>query len=400
MGAVYLAFQRDLEREVALKILPPEAADDLEFQERFRREAATLAKLSHPNIVRLFDYGEREGLFYFIMEYVEGADLAALMSEGEFSLREIQAMIGQVCDALDFAHEHGVVHRDIKPGNILIEEDGTAKIVDFGLAKMEDPHDPGLTRTISTMGTVQYMAPEQMKGLKNTDHRSDIYSLGVVLYELLTGKLPVGHFESPSERQEGLGPKFDEVVLKSLRENPEERQQRVTEVKEGLAEAIAKPPRSQTALTFQIIASAVVASVLVLGIFVAVMWDRDGGVSELVEAREVFPLVRFAAKGEEAALPPEVASGLAKLSLSAASEAFGVGLNERSEVVAWGANRYGQASPPEGLLAVEVVAGQGERNAHALAIREDGTVVGWGDDTFGQASPPPGAFRSDRDCRW
>lgn len=389
MGAVYLAFQRDLEREVALKILPPQAADDLEFQERFRREAATLARLNHPNIVRLFDYGERDGIFYFIMEYVDGADLAALMAEGEFPLREIHGMIGQVCDALEFAHEHGVVHRDIKPGNILIEEDGTAKIVDFGLAKMEDPHDPGLTATMSTMGTLHYMAPEQMQGLKNTDHRSDIYSLGVVLYELLTGKLPVGHFKPPSEEKAELGPRFDELVLRVLRADPGERPQRITEIKEGLSEVMAMPVRSRTALTLQVILSALVASMLVLGLFVAVMWDKDEEGSGPVEVREVFPVKRLVADGREAPLPPAMANGLADLSISAADEAFGVGLNRQGEVVAWGANRYGQATPPVGLIAVGVVAGQGERNAHALAVRADGGVIGWGDDTFGQASPPP-----------
>jgi len=129
MGAVYQAEQVDLEREVAVKILPPEVAGDEEFRERFRREAATLAQLDHPNIVKLFDYGEREGYFYFVMEYVEGADLADRMKDGEFSMAQILSVISQVCDALDDAHGQGVVHRDIKPGNILIDETGRTKIV-------------------------------------------------------------------------------------------------------------------------------------------------------------------------------------------------------------------------------------------------------------------------------
>lgn len=390
MGAVYEAFQKDLEREVALKILPPETADDLEFQERFRREAATLAKLDHPNIVRLFDYGEREGYFYFIMEYVEGADLSALMSDGEFSPQEVLAIIGQVCDALDYSHERGVVHRDIKPGNILIGEDGVSKIVDFGLAKVEDPLDPGLTGTMSTMGTVQYMSPEQMSGLRNTDHRSDIYSLGVVLYELLTGKVPAGSFKSPSERRAGLGPRFDEVVLKALREDPEQRQQTATEVKSGLEEAVAQPAPSSAAMTLRVVLASVLASALVLGIFVFFFWgdreENDGG----NVSRDVFAVTRIEADGSQAALIPAMEGGLATVSLSASGEGFGVGINKRGEVVAWGADRYGQASPPPGLIADRVTAGQGERNAHALALLADGTVQGWGDDTFGQVSPPVG----------
>jgi predicted Ser/Thr protein kinase len=390
MGAVYEAFQRDLERQVALKILPPETANDLEFQERFRREAATLAKLAHPNIVKLFDYGEREGYFYFIMEYVEGADLSALMSDGEFSPKEVLSIIGQVCDALDYSHELGVVHRDIKPGNILIGEDGVAKIVDFGLAKVEDPLDPGLTGTMSTMGTVQYMSPEQMSGLKNTDHRSDIYSLGVVLYELLTGKVPAGSFKSPSERRAGLGPRFDEVVLKALREDPEQRQQTATEVKAGLEEAVATPVPSSAAMTVRVVLAAIFASALVLGVFAFFLWDDDSGSDGERVIREVFEVTRIEADGREGAVIPVMEGGLATVSLSAAEEAFGVGINARGEVVAWGADRYGQASPPPGMIADRVSAGQGERNAHALALLPDGTVVGWGDDTFGQASPPVG----------
>ena len=388
MGAVYQAFQRDLEREVALKILPPETAGDEEFQERFRREAATLAKLDHPNIVSLYDYGEREGYFYFIMEYVEGADLSALMSDGEFSPQEILAIVGQICDALDYSHERGVVHRDIKPGNILISEEGLTKIVDFGLAKMEDPLDQGLTRTLSTMGTLQYMSPEQMKGLKNTDSRSDIYSLGVVLYELLTGKLPAGRFKSPSEQKGGLSPGFDEVVLKALKEEPGQRQQRAAELKSGLQQAVAAPVPSSFAMTMKVLLASVLASALVLGIFWGLQGGGDAEEEKAGVVRVVYPVTRIAADGSEAGEIPVMKGGLASASLSAASETFGVGINGRGEVVAWGANRYGQASPPPGLLAEMVVAGQGARNAYALALLPDGTVAGWGDDTFGQASPP------------
>jgi len=239
MGVVYHAYQSDLEREVAVKILPPETAAEPEFRERFRREAATLAQLDHPHIVKLYDFGEREGFFFFVMEYVEGADLAVQMASDRFTTAEILGMVGQICDALDYSHERGVIHRDIKPANILIDIEGCAKLVDFGLAKVivGDEVDPGLTLTRSTMGTPQYMAPEQLTADQVADHRADIYAVGVLLYELFTGKIPVGKFANPSEENETINQGFDRVILKSLNHEPEERYQRVSEIQSGLDDA-------------------------------------------------------------------------------------------------------------------------------------------------------------------
>jgi serine/threonine protein kinase len=183
-----------LDRTVALKILPPEVGSDPAFAERFTREAQALAKLTHPNIVMVFDFGETNGYYYFVMEYVDGINLRQSLQLGHVSAEEALAIIPQICDALQYAHDEGIVHRDIKPENVLLDRRGRVKIADFGLAKLVGATQSGLslTGTQQVMGTPHYMAPEQMERPATVDHRADIYSLGVVFYELLTGELPLG----------------------------------------------------------------------------------------------------------------------------------------------------------------------------------------------------------------
>ncbi|HWN94964.1 MAG TPA: serine/threonine-protein kinase, partial [Methylomirabilota bacterium] len=243
MGAVYQAVQPELDRIVAIKVLASATASDPEFTERFRREAATLARLDHPGIVKLFDYGQREGFAYFVMEFVDGMDLSQRIANGPLPLNEAFAIASQLCDALQHSHERSVVHRDIKPGNVLLAADGGVKIADFGLARLVEPDaaDHRLTRTRATLGTPRYMAPEQMTPASDIDHRADIYSVGVVLYEMLTGALPAGHFDPPSEKAALLNPRIDEVVLRALNAEPARRFATVAEVKNGLREAIEKP---------------------------------------------------------------------------------------------------------------------------------------------------------------
>ncbi len=236
MGAVYKARQKELDRLVAVKILPPEISCDLAFAERFTREARALARLSHPNIVAVYDFGRTgDGLFYFVMEYVDGVNLRQAIQSGGMSPKEALAIVPQICDALQFAHDEGIVHRDIKPENILVDKRGRVKIADFGLAKLlgQAPSDVCLTGTQQVMGTLRYMAPEQMAGTKAVDHRADIYSLGVVFYELLTGELPMGRFAPPSKRVQ-IDVRLDEVVLRALETDPEQRYQHVSEVKTAM----------------------------------------------------------------------------------------------------------------------------------------------------------------------
>ena len=235
MGAVFKVRQKELDRVAALKVLPGEMAADAGFTERFLREARLLASLSHPHIVTVYEFGQRDGIYFLLMEFIDGVTLRqALRAEPikKLGSKETLAIVGQLCDALQFAHDEGVVHRDIKPENILIDKRGRVKIADFGLARLlgQSPTMPTLTRTHQLMGTPAYMAPEQIEGLPGIDHRADIYSMGVVFYELLTGELPLGRFSPPSERAE-TDVRLDEVVLRTLAREPDRRYQQASQVK-------------------------------------------------------------------------------------------------------------------------------------------------------------------------
>ena len=206
MGAVYHATQPRLMRDVALKILPPELAASPGFDDRFAREARVLAKLDHANVVDVHDFGRAGPFSYLMLEYVEGVNLRDLMRGGMMEPADAFEIIPQICDALQYAHDSGIVHRDIKPENILVDQQGRVKITDFGLAKLarEDGPDRNLTGTNQVMGTPNYMAPEQVEKPRQVDHRADIYALGVVFYELLTGELPLGRFDPPSRKGNGF----------------------------------------------------------------------------------------------------------------------------------------------------------------------------------------------------
>ena len=235
MGAVYRARQPTLDRIVAVKVLPTGVEESPGFSQRFSREARALARLNHPNIVALYDFGQtsgRIGLFYFIMEYVDGANLRDIVRRGNLEPKQALAIVPQICDALQYAHDEGVVHRDIKPENILVDSKGRVKIADFGLAKLLDASGGSdtITRDGEFMGTPLYMAPEQRETAHQVDHRADIYSLGVVFYELLTGDLPMGRFSVPSQRV-NVDVRLDEVVLRALEQEPERRYQQARDVK-------------------------------------------------------------------------------------------------------------------------------------------------------------------------
>ncbi|MFN0079496.1 MAG: serine/threonine-protein kinase [Prosthecobacter sp.] len=234
MGAVYKALQKSLNRTVAVKLLPQVHRNKESFAERFKREAHALAQLNHPHIIAVHDFGEtQEGQMYYAMEFVAGMDLQQLLKRAPPGPKQIFKIVTQVCEALQFAHERGIVHRDIKPANILIDERGNVKVADFGLVKIVGPEADGYTATGATLGTPDYIAPEALDQSSKIDHRADIYSLGVMIYELLTGHVPKGAWEPPSTCS-GSDKRMDAVVNRAMQNDPDKRYQQVSEMTQVL----------------------------------------------------------------------------------------------------------------------------------------------------------------------
>lgn len=240
MGIVYRALDPDIDRQVAIKTirfdLDSEETDNEEIMQRFMREAQAAGKLTHPNIITIFDVGREEDLTYIVMQYIEGPSLQRLIAQGEkFSVQEITKLMEQVCSALDYAHQHGIVHRDIKPGNVLLDNNRKPYICDFGVARVDTST---LTQSGTAVGTPSYMSPEQVMG-KKIDKRSDIFSIGCILYEFLTGRRPfeaesittviykIINEEPPSisEVKKGLPAGFEKIISKALAKDPNDRYQ-------------------------------------------------------------------------------------------------------------------------------------------------------------------------------
>ena len=236
MAAVYKAYQPSMDRNVAIKVLPGQLAESKEFAARFRQEAHIIAKLEHPHILPVFDYGESDGTSYFVMRYLEAGTLKTKMEAGPLSLNETDHFFEQLAEALGYAHRHGVVHRDLKPGNALVDEAGNLFLTDFGIAKILESASPRLTQTDAIMGTPAYISPEQAKAMP-VDQRSDIYSLGIILYEMVTGRVPfvadtplaviLKHISDPlpppSIIRSDIPDSIEHVILKALAKEPGDR---------------------------------------------------------------------------------------------------------------------------------------------------------------------------------
>lgn len=287
MGVVYKARQKSLNRLVALKLLAPERADDPQFAARFEKEAQALAALNHPNIVGVYDFGRAGGFYFLLMEFVDGVNLRQLLQTKRLTPKEALSIVPPVCDALQCAHDHGIVHRDIKPENLLIDKAGTVKIADFGIAKIvhsshlapRDEH--GATQhNAATMpfGTPDYAAPEQSNG--TADHRADIYSLGVVLYEMLTGERPKENITPPSKRVQ-VDIRIDEIVLRALEKTPELRFATAAEFRTQVeaVTATATSTHSSIPRSFWIVLLIAFPAVTLLGMVLVLALASGGGVS-------------------------------------------------------------------------------------------------------------------------
>ena len=252
MATVYKAYQASVDRYVAIKVLPGQLAQTPEFAARFQQEARIIAKLEHPHILPVFDYGESDGLTYFVMRYLDAGTLKDRMIEGRpLPLPEIDRIFTQLTDALSYAHAKGVVHRDLKPANALIDSQGNIFLTDFGIAKLLESASPRLTQTDAIMGTPAYISPEQAQG-QPVDRRSDIYSLGIILYEMVTGSVPFTaetplavlfkHISDPlpppSKVKPDLGKPIERVLLKALAKNPQDRFATATEFLEAWKRAL------------------------------------------------------------------------------------------------------------------------------------------------------------------
>jgi serine/threonine protein kinase len=276
MATVYKAYQASVDRYVAVKVLPSQLAESKEFAARFQQEARFIARLEHPHILPVFDYGESDGVAYFVMRYLEAGTLKEKMIEGRpLPLNEIDKIFTQLAEALSYAHGRGIVHRDLKPANALIDSQGNVFLTDFGIAKLLESASPRLTQTDAILGTPAYISPEQAQS-HSVDQRSDIYSLGIILYEMVTGSVPFvaetplavlfKHISDPLPPPSLVKPdvpaSIEKVILKALEKNPQNRfataaefvaaWKRAMEEKETLAQPTTLPPSSPVSASNQV----------------------------------------------------------------------------------------------------------------------------------------------------
>ncbi|MFQ5453486.1 MAG: serine/threonine protein kinase [Candidatus Zixiibacteriota bacterium] len=238
VAEIYKGRQESLERDVAIKVLSSKMTKDAEIVKRFERESLVIARLNHPNIVHVIDRGYEKGRYYFVMTYIDGTSLREVIDSDKVSRETKLEMIVQVCKALDYAHNNGVIHRDIKPTNILIDRQGNALVADFGIAQIISISDSDVTSSDVIMGTLSYMSPEQKISSTNVDQTTDIYSVGIILYEILVNRKPLGHFKLPSEIDPDVEKEFDQIILKCLAQEPKDRYQRIVELKDAILDIL------------------------------------------------------------------------------------------------------------------------------------------------------------------
>jgi eukaryotic-like serine/threonine-protein kinase len=246
IAEIFRARQKSLDRPVAIKILFPELTNDPDIVRRFDRESTTIAALNHPNIVHVIDKGIADGRYYFVMEYVDGTSFKEIIHSDDYSTRDKMDIIVMVLKGLDYAHKNGVIHRDIKPANILIDSQGNTLIADFGIAQILKKTDHEMTHSDVVMGTLAYMSPEQRESSTKVDLTTDIYAVGIMIYEILVGKRPMGRFKLPSEINANISKRFDDIISRCLAEDPLERYQSAVELKDDLLNLMSGRGRATT----------------------------------------------------------------------------------------------------------------------------------------------------------
>ena len=238
---MFAAHEARLGREVALKVFVDLPGSEPAARERFAREARAMAGLAHPGVVVIYDFGQTDELDWIAMERIDGVTLRQLLLDGPLDVEEFAGIALPLLDGIEFAHSRGVVHRDVKPENILLDSGGHVKVCDFGIAKWAGPQTHWQTHSGVALGTPRYLAPEQIEAPATVDERADVFALGVVLYEMLTGEVPAGHFEPPSERA-GVSVALDKVVLRAMSRKPSARQLSVGELRSELLAALSSTP--------------------------------------------------------------------------------------------------------------------------------------------------------------
>ncbi len=325
MGVVHLAHDTRLERDVALKVLPAGLLSDENVRRRFRREARALSKLNHPNIATVHDFDTQDGVDFLVMEYIRGVTLNDKLSDGALPEETVVQLGTQLAEGLAAAHDEGVMHRDVKPGNLRVTPDGRLKILDFGLAKLLQPADPSQTDTTMTqtqgiVGTPMYMSPEQLRG-EEVDARTDIFASGIVLYEMATGQRPfkaksmmalvadIQHKSPTPPRQvnPSVSPRLEEVILKCLEKQPESRYPSARDLLADLEQLRAPVSLTQAwrhlapTRRWLLVGGAALAGLLVLGLLNVGGWRAKllGGGSDRITSIAVLPLVNLGDADQE-----------------------------------------------------------------------------------------------------
>jgi serine/threonine-protein kinase len=252
IAEIFRGRQESLGRDVAIKILFPKLCEDPEILRRFERESVVIARLNHPNIVHVIDKGKAGNRYYFVMEYVDGTSLREVIDSTNIPRLTKLEMVAQVCKGLDYAHKNGVIHRDIKPANILIDRQGNPRVADFGIAQIVGTPDTEITASDMVMGTLAYMSPEQKVSSTNVDQTTDIYAAGIIIYEILTGRKPLGRFKLPSELDSNTSPDFDVIIQKCLAQEAKDRYQSAAELKDAILNAIGGRTSSKRAADYSV----------------------------------------------------------------------------------------------------------------------------------------------------